>query len=75
MQNSKTFLFSADHVCPEWQFQNEAIKVSQDSGNGGFYSDHPRLGCSKTYNSAESAIRGMVAEHGCFNIVITGPAE
>lgn len=72
------YIFSADHVLPDWRFENEPISVSCHRGYGDsanpieradYYSaNHARLGCSKGAATPEAAIRGMVAEHGCTNI-------
>lgn len=42
----------------------EVISATPDGGPaGGFYVSHPGLGCGKTYDTAESAIRNILADH------------
>lgn len=53
----------------------EVISASPEAGpRGGFYVSHPGLGCGKTYDTAESAIRNILAEHA-YSVVSLLPVQ
>jgi len=61
-----TYLVDASHPLPQYTFHNTPVKVTKEpeAGGGGFYADHPKLGCGRIYSAPESAIRGLFANHG-----------
>ena len=60
----ETWLVTADHVAPEYVLTREPVSVCAESDGRGFYVTHRKLGCSKTRETAEAAIRQMMAEAG-----------
>jgi hypothetical protein len=72
MAKRVNYIFSAEHVTERFTFQNEIIRVSEDTFENSFYADHNELGCSRSYDTPEKAIRMMLLQHGCTDIKIEG---
>jgi hypothetical protein len=63
----KVYLVSADHVSPNYRFQDSETRV-RIYEDGTAFATHPKLGCGKTYSSAADAICGLFQDHACFMI-------
>ena len=55
-----------------WQDGTHTFECKQDIGSGGWYAVAEGFGCSKTYATADRAIRAMCADHAC---VVTALVE
>lgn len=69
---SKELRVSAKHVAEEFAFDGVMVATATDDdfGKPGWYVSHKSYGCSKTQPTAEQAVRRMLAEHGCTNIMV-----
>jgi hypothetical protein len=61
-----TYRVTADHVHPDYRFQDKEVKAHKDSD--GYYATSSGLGCSKTYRTADAAVRSLFADQACTNI-------
>ncbi len=59
------FLVTGTHVSPVYTPTAWPVVVTRDTGiePAGFYADCHRLGCGKTFNSPETAIRHLFSDH------------
>jgi hypothetical protein len=68
----KTYLVSADHRSPRWQFKDKPVSVKPSPGRDGFwYATSDGLGCSKDYDSQERAARSLFIDNACTNIRVS----
>lgn len=71
----KTFYeFSADHTLEDYSFNHgimEVIEQERPSGLG-FCSSNARLGMSKVCDTPEQAIKMLLLQHGCANVIVHG---
>ena len=61
---------TAKHDCPEFGCTDLICEPKPSAGTDKFYVSIPGYGCSKDYDTPVDAIRGMLRDHGCFNIRI-----
>lgn len=66
-----TFYASCNHIDPRYAVTNSPFQVSPDGDK--FYAKHPLYGCSRSCATAEAAVRLLMTNYACTNIVITKP--
>lgn len=66
----ETYLVSANHVSPDYQFTRTEVKVHKCPDGRGFYADHNKLGCGKTHKTSYNAIHSLFSDHAFTNVDI-----
>jgi hypothetical protein len=63
----------AQHRSEQWAFEGEMETRATEHFDGSktYYAQHGKYGCGKNYPSRHEAIRGMLSDHGCYNIEIS----
>lgn len=73
---AKTFYeFSADHALEEYNFNHgvmEVIEQERYPSGLGFCSSHSGLGVSKVYDTPEQAVKMLLLQHGCVDVIVHG---
>jgi len=62
---------TARHKSPRFECNVRPVRIGGDAQYG-FYAIIAGYGCSRAYSTPERAIRGMLEDHACFDVVITG---
>jgi hypothetical protein len=75
MRTTKTLKASTTHVWEKYTFVEEEFTASYDELDKGWSISHPVLGCSKNRDTPEEALRNVLYEHGCTNIVLIDEEE
>jgi hypothetical protein len=65
--DDQIWLVSADHVHPDYRFQDTEtrVRVYED---GTAIAQHPKLGCGKMGNDLGAAICSLFRDHACYMI-------
>jgi len=69
----QTLTFSADHVSPDYRFDHAVARIGYDTSSGRYYADAAKLGCSKSYATPRDALRAMLHDHACTQVIIHDP--
>ena len=75
MRTTKTLKASAAHVWEKYTFTEEEFTASYNKYDNNWSISHPVLGCSKGRDTPEEALRNVLYEHGCTDIVLIDVKE
>ena len=70
MNKTKTLKASTSHDWEKYTFNREEFVASYHEFDNTWSISHPVLGCSKSRDTAEEALRNVLYEHGCSDITI-----
>ena len=70
MNTTKTLKASTSHDWEKYTFNKEEFVASYHEFDNTWSISHPVLGCSKSKDTAEEALRNVLYEHGCSDITI-----
>jgi hypothetical protein len=75
MRTTKTLKASTTHDWEKYAFTEEEFIASYNEYDNNWSISHPVLGCSKGRDTPEEALRNVLYEHGCTNIVLIDEDE
>ena len=75
MNTTKTLKASTTHDWEKYTFTEEEFTASYHEFDNTWSISHPVLGCSKSRDTPEEALRNVLYEHGCTDIVLIDEEE